>query len=174
MLAAGCGAMAHLIFSGIFLVWAAFVAVSDIRFRRIQNSLVLAGLAGALGGAFLDANPFGVFPLQATIGMLVGVIGLFPFFLLRAMGAADVKVFAVLGAWCGMHALLWLWIVASLAAGIHALAVMLLSRTSLGALWRQGAPAMTLGGYRATPYAACLAIPAAVWLFYLVATGGAR
>ena len=42
------------------------------------------------------------------------------------------------------------------------------------ALWRQGAPAMTLGGYRATPYAACLAIPAAVWLFYLVATGGAR
>ncbi|WP_175920317.1 A24 family peptidase [Burkholderia pyrrocinia] len=166
--------MAHLIFSGVFLVWATFVTASDIRFRRISNPLALTGLVIGLGGAFFNANPFGISLFQAMLGMLAGLVGLFPFFMLRLMGAADVKIFAVLGAWCGAHALLWLWVAASLAAGIHAVVLMLLSGTSLGTLWRRGEPALALGKYRATPYAACLAMPAAAWLVYLVATGGMR
>ncbi|MDN7933567.1 A24 family peptidase [Burkholderia metallica] len=166
--------MEHLIFSGVFLAWAGFVAVSDIRFRRISNALVLAGLVGGLGSACVVANPFGISLHQAVAGMLVGLIGLMPFFLLRVMGAADVKIFAVLGVWCGAHALLWLWVAASVAAGGHALVLMLLSRTSLGGLWRRRQPALTLGRYRATPYAACLAVPAAAWLIFLAATGGVR
>lgn len=166
--------MANLIFSGTFLAWVTLVAGSDIRFRRVSNSLVLAGLIAGLGAASFNANPFGISLYQAMFGMLVGLAGLFPFFMLRLMGAADVKTFAVLGAWCGAHALLGLWVVASLAAGLHAVVLIMLSRTSPGALWRRGAPALALGKYRATPYAACLAIPAAAWLVYLVATGGAR
>ncbi|SOT39018.1 A24 family peptidase [Burkholderia cenocepacia] len=166
--------MAHFIFSGVFLVWAALVAASDIRFRRVSNSLVLAGLACALGAAYLNASPFGLLPAQAVLGLLVGLIAFFPLFLLRVMGAADVKIFAVIGAWCGVNALLWIWIAASLAAGIHALAAMLLSRTSVGGLWRRDKPALTLGRYRATPYAACLAAPAAAWVVFLVVTGGSR
>ncbi|WP_077241898.1 prepilin peptidase, partial [Burkholderia cenocepacia] len=119
----------------------------------------------------MAASPFGISVHQAVVGMLVGLIGLIPFFLLRVMGAADVKIFAVLGIWCGAHALLWLWVAASLAAGLHALALMLLSRTLLGGLWRQRRPTLILGRYRATPYAACLAVPAAAWLIYLIATG---
>ncbi|HFT8011211.1 TPA: A24 family peptidase [Burkholderia cenocepacia] len=166
--------MGHLISSGIFLAWAALVVVSDIRLRRISNVLVVAGLVGGLGAACVAASPFGISVHQAVVGMLVGLIGLIPFFLLRVMGAADVKIFAVLGIWCGAHALLWLWVVASLAAGLHALALMLLSRTLLGGLWRQRRPTLILGRYRATPYAACLAVPAAAWLIYLIATGGVR
>ncbi|KVH63069.1 hypothetical protein WS89_08565 [Burkholderia sp. MSMB1072] len=166
--------MAHFIFSGIFLVWAALVATSDIRFRRVSNSLVLAGLVCGLGGAYLNVSPFGILPKQAMIGLLVGLAAFFPLFLLRAMGAADVKIFAVIGVWSGAHPLLWIWIAASLAAGIHALTLMLLSRTSIGALWQRGGPAMALGKFRATPYAACLAAPAAAWVVFLVATGGVR
>ncbi|AVR21976.1 MULTISPECIES: A24 family peptidase [Burkholderia] len=166
--------MAQLIFIGAFLAWAAFVAASDVRVRRVPNSLVLGGLALAFLSAFLNANPFGISPLSATIGMLIGLIAFVPFFLLRVMGAADLKVFAVLGAWCGAHALLWLWIVASLAAGIHALVLMLVSRTPIRALWPQGQPVLMLGGHRATPYAACLVAPAAVWLVYLAVAGGGR
>ncbi|MBU9359480.1 prepilin peptidase [Burkholderia multivorans] len=166
--------MAQLIFIGAFLAWAAFVAASDVRVRRVPNSLVLGGLALAFLSAFLNANPFGISPLSATIGMLIGLIALVPFFLLRVMGAADLKVFAVLGAWCGVHALLWLWIVASLAAGIHALVLMLVSRTPIRALWPQGQPVLMLGGHRATPYAACLVAPAAVWGVYLAVAGGGR
>jgi prepilin peptidase CpaA len=166
--------MAHLFSIGIFFAWATLVAVGDIRFRRVPNALVATGLIAAFASALVNANPFGVFPDQALIGMLAGLIGLFPFFAFRVMGAADVKVFAVLGAWCGVHALLWLWVVASVAAGVHAIALMMLSRTSFGALWQRGAPAMALGGRRATPYAACLVVPAAVWLAHLVVTGGVR
>ncbi|MGU7769344.1 A24 family peptidase [Burkholderia sp. MR1-5-21] len=166
--------MAHLFSISIFFAWATLVAAGDIRFRRVQNPLVLAGLIAALASAFAGANPFGVSTDRALIGMLVGLVGLFPFFAFRVMGAADVKVFAVLGAWCGMHALLWLWVVASLAAGVHALALVMLSHTPLNALWQRGTPTMALGARRATPYAACLVAPAAIWLAYLVVTGGAR
>ena len=65
-----------------------------------------------------------------------------------------------------------LWLAAGLA--VLQLVLMVLSRTSLGGLWRPREPALRLGRYRATPYAACLAVPAAVWLLYLAATGGVR
>ncbi|KGV57638.1 type IV leader peptidase family protein [Burkholderia pseudomallei MSHR4375] len=110
----------------------------------------------------------------ALIGGAVGLVSLFPFFALRVMGAADVKVFAVLGAWCGLPALLRLWVVASVAAGVHALALMLLTRTPPGSLGRGGAPAFALGARRAAPYAAFLVAPAAAWLAYLIHTGGTR
>ncbi|MGK8202439.1 A24 family peptidase [Burkholderia cenocepacia] len=164
--------MSSLISIGIFLAWAMLVAANDIHFRRIPNSLVGIGFCGGLGCAFFGAGPFGVFPMQALIGTLIGLLAFFPFFLLRVMGAADVKVFAVLGAWCGPHALLWFWIVASLAAGVHGLVLMALSNTSLGASWRRGTPAMTLGGRRAAPYAAFLVLPATVWLLHIMFVRG--
>ncbi|WP_322039160.1 prepilin peptidase [Burkholderia diffusa] len=160
--------MAHLLFAGIFLVWATFVGIGDIRFRRIPNSLVMAGLAGALVGNVIGGNPFGIAVVQSLIGASLGLVCLSPLFALRVMGAADVKVFAVLGAWCGAQALLWFWIVASIAAGFHALWLMVLSRTSIAALYKRGTPAMALDGRRATPYAAFLVMPAAVWLLHLV------
>ena len=164
--------MARLFFIGVFLGWAAFVASSDIRFRRIRNALVVAGLVGALVAAALDRNSFGISLTQSLVGAAVGLLCFIPLFALRVMGAADVKIFAVLGAWCGAPALLWLWIVASLAAALHALWVMLLSRTSVFALYKRATPTMTLGGRRATPYAAFLVIPAAAWLLHLVYVRG--
>ncbi|KVZ20671.1 hypothetical protein WL15_03700 [Burkholderia multivorans] len=166
--------MARLLFAGVFLVWATLVGSGDIRFRRIGNRLVIVGLAAALLSVVANENPFGISLVQSLIGASLGFLCFFPFFALRLMGAADVKVFAVLGAWCGAQPLLGFWIVASLAAGIHALVLMLVSRTPIRALWPQGQPALALGGHRATPYAACLVAPAAVWLVYLAVAGGGR
>lgn len=164
--------MAHLLFAGIFLAWASFVGICDIRFRRIQNSLIIAGLIGAFASGAFNENPFGISIIQALVGVSVGLIGFSPFFVLRVMGAADVKVFAVLGAWCGAQALLWFWVAASLAAGLHALWLMFLSRTSIVALCKRGSPTMVLGSHRATPYAAFLVLPAAVWLLRLMFARG--
>ena len=164
--------MARLIFIGAFLGWAVLVATSDIRFRRVRNSLVVVGSVSALVATAISQNPFGVSLTQALVGVAVGLVCFFPLFALRVMGAADVKVFAILGAWCGAPALLWLWIAASLAAAVHALWVMLLSRTSVIALYRRATPSTTLGGRRATPYAAFLVTPAAIWLLHLVYVRG--
>ncbi|CAB3747000.1 membrane protein [Burkholderia sp. MSh2] len=164
--------MILLIGVGVFLAWAVLVALEDIRHRRIPNSLVLGGLVSAF--AVSGHNPFGISVNQALIGALIGLVSLFPFFALRVMGAADVKVFAVLGAWCGAHALFWLWIIASLLAFAHAGTLVFATQTPVSALWRRRSPTMEIAGFRASPYAAFLVIPAALWCVYRIATGGAQ
>ncbi len=158
----------------LFIVWAAVVAISDCRARRISNSVVVAGLAAAFGCSLLQCGPFGVSLTQAGIGALVGLAALLPFFALGVMGAADVKVFAVLGAWCGMHALLGLWMAASLAAGVHALWLLITTRTRLASLVRHHGATFELAGKASTPYAACLTVAASAWLMLQGLAGGAR
>ncbi|MCX4141166.1 A24 family peptidase [Paraburkholderia sp. SEWSISQ10-3 4] len=158
----------------LFIAWAAVVAISDCRSRRISNSVVVAGLAAAFACAFLQCGPFGISLTQAAIGALVGFAALLPFFALGVMGAADVKVFAVLGAWCGMHALLDLWMAASLAAGVHALWLLIATRTRLASLVRHHGSTFELAGKASTPYAACLTVSAGAWLVLQGLGGGLR
>ncbi|WP_133649125.1 A24 family peptidase [Paraburkholderia flava] len=155
----------------LFVAWVMAVAVSDCRSRRVSNTLVAAGLVAALASAFLFHGPFGLTPMQAVTGMIVGLAALLPFYMLGVMGGADVKVFAVLGAWCGIHALLTLWIVASLIAAVHAIALLVITRTRVSSLVQQGARTFQVAGHRSTPYAACLSVPA-IALLAIRASGG--
>lgn len=158
--------------SAFFIAWAATVVGCDIRNRRVPNRLVVAGLTAALACAALHASPFAIAASQAAYGAAAGCFALLPFFLLGVMGAADVKVFAVLGAWCGVSALLDLWVLASIAAGVHAVALIVAARASSRAAsaaawspWRSAQPAFSVAGRRATPYAALLCGAAMVhWL----------
>lgn len=154
----------------LFIAWAAIVAISDFRARRISNSIVVAGLAAAFACAFFKCGPFGIIPLQALSGSVIGLVALLPFFAFGLMGAADVKVFAVLGAWCGMHALLGLWMAASLAAGVHALWLVITSNVRVPGSARLTGATFEVGGKASTPYATCLAVAALGWLV-LFATG---
>jgi Flp pilus assembly protein, protease CpaA len=158
----------------LFIAWAAVVAISDCRRRRISNSVVVAGLAAAFCCALFQCGPFGISLTQSGTGALIGLAALLPFFALGAMGAADVKVFAVLGAWCGMHALLGLWMAASLAAGVHALWLLITTRTRLAGLARQPGATFGLAGKASTPYAACLAVAASGWLVVHGMAGSVR
>ena len=158
----------------LFIVWATAVALSDCRSRRVSNALVGAGLVVAFASVFLHDSPLGLSPMQSAIGMAIGFVALLPFYALGMMGAADVKVFAVLGAWCGIHALLGLWVIASLFAGVHAVWLLIATRTRLASLVRSWAPTFELVGKRSTPFAACLTLPAAVWFGLQVAVGGVR
>ncbi|WP_109478363.1 prepilin peptidase [Paraburkholderia sp. C35] len=144
----------------VFVAWTTTVAMSDLRHRRVSNALVVAGLMAAFACAFTTRLPFGVAPAQAALGALCGLAALLPFFALRMMGAADVKVFAVLGAWCGAHALLDLWVVASILAGLHACALLIMTRLRFAAPGHGGVPVPALHRHRATPYVTCLAVPA--------------
>ena len=151
--------------SAVFTVWAALVAASDCCTRRVANGLVAVGATAAIACAALHAAPFGVTPAAAVLGAVVGFMSLLPFFALGLMGAADVKVFAVLGAWCGARALLGVWVAASLASALHALWLLAYERmrpsaNSAWMPWRNGQPAFAVGTRRATPYAALLAAAA--------------
>ena len=159
------------LFSLVFGAWAVAVAVCDCRSRRVPNTLVGAGFVAALAAALLHAGPAHLGMEQALAAAAVGLAALMPFFVLGMMGAADVKVFAVLGAWCGMQALLGLWVVASLAAFVHVLATLIAQRARAHVTAARPARLVPLGARRGTPYVACLSVPALVWLALQLAHG---
>ena len=144
------------------------VAASDFRLRRIPNISVLIGLCGGVLAVAAHANPFGVGWQHALLGGVVGLVALSPFFVWRVMGAADVKVFAVLGVWCGVKPLLGFWLAASLVAGIHAVGLLWISGTSVAMLRAGGGRTFQLNGFRSAPYGAFLTLSAAAWLLYKI------
>ncbi|WP_322070384.1 A24 family peptidase [Paraburkholderia bannensis] len=170
--------MTSLIFSLAFAAWAVAVAVCDCRARRVPNKLVGAGLCAALVASLMHVGPAHLSLFSSLAAAAVGLAALMPFFVLGMMGAGDVKVFAVLGAWCGMPPLLDLWIVASIAALLHALVRLIVlrmrSHAFVGRRTNHVASSVTAAGWRGTPFAACLTVPALGWLALQAMSGGLR
>jgi prepilin peptidase CpaA len=104
----------------------------DIRFRRIPNWLVLPCI---LLGIALNSFLFEWAGLKSSLlGVGLAFIVYFPMYLLRGMGAGDVKLMAALGAWLGMPLTFYVFIASSLAAGVYAVVLIVLYRT-LGETW---------------------------------------
>lgn len=136
----------------------------DVRSHRIPNKLVLAGAAiglacnalAAPGLGFLNAaHPGGIGPACALAGLLTGFGVFLPLYLLRGMGAGDVKLMAMVGAFSGPlaavdAALITLAVGGLLAAGVAAWNRSL--RRAAGNLWLMvtGAVASGLGGAQLT------------------------
>ncbi|WP_282276546.1 prepilin peptidase [Stenotrophomonas sp. PS02297] len=97
------------------------VIYTDLYARRAPNrGLLAAAMAGILTMLVLPSASTGL--ADAMAGLLLGLVLLLPFHLIGWMGAGDVKLFSVLGLLLGGSALLPLWIIASLLAGVHATA----------------------------------------------------
>ena len=87
--------------TGIVILLLIVAAVSDYRTRRIPNWLVLAGaLYAVIYNTALPPTPHDniLFPLT---GLALGLLLFLPLYLLRAMGAGDVKLLAMVGAFLG-------------------------------------------------------------------------
>ena len=85
---------------GLMLVLA-IAAVCDYRTHRIPNPLILCGaLFGIIHTTLLPPLVHGtvLFPLS---GLLVGLLLFLPLYLMRAMGAGDVKLLAMIGTFLG-------------------------------------------------------------------------
>lgn len=100
----------------------------DIKSRRIPNWLVLVGLVSSLiiQILFNSSGGFGGFKAWG-LGLLVG-FGLFlPLYVLHTMGAGDVKLMAMVGAFLGPMAALGVVLTTLIVGGVLALAVALWS-----------------------------------------------
>jgi prepilin peptidase CpaA len=71
----------------------------DLISFRIPNALIAIGFAIAL--LLHGLVPGGLGLAQSLAGASVGLAGLLPFYLARAMGAGDVKLLAMIGAFVG-------------------------------------------------------------------------
>jgi len=109
---------------------------TDLRSRRIPNRLVLAGIALAFAIAALAlatgrAPPAGARPWCAPAGLVAGFALMLPLYLLRATGAGDVKLMAMVGAFAGPSTVLAAVLYTLLAGGLLSLLFML--RRGVGA-----------------------------------------
>jgi prepilin peptidase CpaA len=87
----------------LLLLFLAGAVVTDLRARIIPNALVLTG---ALSGVLLAIlHPEGIGFLSAVGGLGLGLAIFLPLYLLRAMGAGDVKLMAMAGAFLGYAAI---------------------------------------------------------------------
>jgi prepilin peptidase CpaA len=103
---------------GIVLV----ACVTDLRSKRIPNVLTLPG---ALAGVLYHALWGGMSAGSALAGLAVGLFLFLPLYLLRGMGAGDVKLLAALGAWLGVVDVAWVAACAAIAGGLLAVLVSL-------------------------------------------------
>src|SRR5260370_33750264 len=117
-----------LIFQIVLIAVVAMAAIYDIRFRRIPNWLVLAGLVIGIGfNTFLFAWAGLLFSLK---GFAFAFVIYFPLYLLRGMGAGDVKLMAAIGSIVGWRNWLGIFIITAVVGGLAAVAL-LVSRKRL-------------------------------------------
>jgi prepilin peptidase CpaA len=154
------------------LLWLLFVTVYDFRQRRVPNWLVLAGAAVALAALAFGVQPFGIEWTSALLGAGAGFGLLLLFYAFGLMGAGDVKFAGALGLWVGLTAMGPIWIIASLLAGAHSALWHLLQRWPFSPrlISMLAGPTFAANGgitprrARFIPYAAYLALAAAMWM----------
>jgi prepilin peptidase CpaA len=100
---------------------AAAACVTDLYRRRVPNVLTFAGAAAAIVYHLLASGVSGL--PTAMAGCVAGVGVFLPFFLLRGMGAGDVKLLGALGAWVGVRDVLWIAAYTVICGGIMAVVV---------------------------------------------------
>lgn len=158
----------------------------DVRARRIPNAVVFPGMLAALvlhallpaGTGLFDTQPGGLGLLSALGGLGLGLAILMPLYVLRLMGAGDVKLLAMVGAFVGAGQTLAVGIFTLMAGGVLALVFAAWQgklRALLGNTGRMmvhgglSALAGDLDGFVAPPEAASGRLPYAI----AIATAGA-
>jgi prepilin peptidase CpaA len=107
--------------AGVVLVVLAMAVREDLLRHRVPNALNLAALLVGLGLALLDAGLSGI--VHSVAGTLVGSAALVPLYLLRGMGAGDVKLMGATGAFLGPSSALLAAALALIAGGVLGVAI---------------------------------------------------
>ena len=106
--------------TGVLFILLAIAAVSDYRSYKIPNWLTVSGMV--FGLIYSVAAPFSIHLgfFWAVGGLLLGFLIMLPLYALGVMGAGDVKLMAMVGAFLGVsdvwHAVIFSFIVGGIAA----------------------------------------------------------
>lgn len=108
--------LSMLIILSILLIIACW---QDFHAYRIKNNLIITG--ALLGIALNTCLSTEIGFLNAMAGLSFGLMLLLPLYLLRVMGAGDVKLMAMVGAFVGQSDILWVVLYTLIAGGLLAL-----------------------------------------------------
>lgn len=138
--------------TGVLIAALLVAAWSDIKTGRIPNELVFSGMAVAL--AYYALNPVRDTGLLWSLqGLGAGLALLLPFYLMRILGAGDVKLMAMTGAFLGFPDTLWALLATFVAGGVLSIVFALRSgslRRLFANLTLMAQGAALGGGLRAT------------------------
>lgn len=102
----------------------AVACVTDLKSFRIPNWLTLPL---ALSGLAFHTVAYGLAGVQNSIlGLLFGALVLMLLYVIGGMGAGDVKLLAGVGAWLGIPAILYVFIVAAAVGGVYSFTLLIL------------------------------------------------
>lgn len=152
--------------------WVIAAALVDLRQRRIPNVLVFSGAAMAVLLAHLPGGSL----TDCLAGIAVGLGATLPFYVLRAMGAGDVKLMAMAGGFLGAAGALAATLLVFVVGGVFAL-LSVARRRAFGQLaasvraMAQGAAVGAVhgpaGSVGAIPYGVAIAVGTLLYLALL-------
>jgi len=107
----------------LLIVVVTIAAIYDLRFRRIPNWLVLAALILGIG---LNTVLFELTGLRySLLGLGLAFLVYFPLYLLRGMGAGDVKLMAAIGSIMGPVNWFVIFVITAILGGLAAIALLI-------------------------------------------------
>lgn len=109
--------------------WAATIAVWDLRHRRVPNWILLIAvplLVGSFG--LIGTSPLGADWQSSLIGAGLALALTLPGYVLKRLGAGDVKMAVILGALAGGVATLEILLIAALVLGLMAAGAAIMGR----------------------------------------------
>ena len=161
--------------TGVLLILLVIASVSDYRTFKIPNWLTGSGMV--FGLIYSTVVPFSIRLgfLWALGGLLLGFLIMLPFYALRIMGAGDVKLMAMVGAFLGVTDTLQAVIFSFIVGGIAALGFALFNKALIRMLGNVKSIAQmmmlsAIGGFRpdiqieagksvgTLPYGICISI----------------
>ncbi len=99
---------------GGILIWLALVMVIDIRTRRIPNILSLGAITVGVTVLLVSGQTLTHEPAaSAILGLLIALILTLPAYILKMLGAGDVKLLAGIALLCGLQMMLQTYVFAS-------------------------------------------------------------
>lgn len=166
---------------GVLLILLVIASVSDYRTFKIPNWLTAGGIVFAL--IYNTAVPFyrnhGF--LWALGGLVIGFLAMLPCYALRVMGAGDVKLMAMVGAFLGVSDVISAILYSLIVGGIAAISFALLNKVFVRMLGNVKSAAQmmmmsAIGGFKPDlridagksvgklPYGICIAIGTTIFV----------
>jgi prepilin peptidase CpaA len=105
----------------IVLLLVLIATVYDLLSHRIPNWLVLLGIVAGI--AYDMVSPYGLSIFSSAAGIAIGFAAFIPLYALKAMGAGDVKLMAMVGTFLGPLPVLGAVLMTFIAGGVLAIAV---------------------------------------------------
>jgi prepilin peptidase CpaA len=113
----------------VLLCYIAICVFTDLRYRKVYNSLSIAAVILGLGSNFLYFGPAGL--KASVLGLLAGFLFLILFYIMGGIGAGDVKFMAAVGSLKGAGFVLGGGLYGAMIGGIAGILVLVLKKRFL-------------------------------------------